>query len=112
MVSQIPLPIAQIVYQHHERMGGSGYPQALSGKDILLEARIMAVADEVRSIFYASSKSKAIEFFEALKTAREKDLPSAVKCLENSLFSCLTYLQFPQEEWVCLRTTNVIERVN
>jgi putative transposase len=28
------------------------------------------------------------------------------------LESCLTYLQFPEEEWVCLRTTNVIERVN
>jgi len=70
------------------------------------------VADQVRSIFYASSKSKAVEFFEAFKADRQKDLPSAVKCLENSLNSCLTYLQFPQEEWVCLRTTNVIERVN
>jgi putative transposase len=70
------------------------------------------VADQVRSIFYASSQSKAIEFFEAFKTDRQKDLPSAVKCLESSLNSCLTYLQFPQEEWVCLRTTNVIERVN
>jgi len=70
------------------------------------------VADEVRSIFYAASKSKAIEFFDSFKTEREKDLPSAVKCLENSLNSCLTYLQFPEEEWVCLRTTNVIERVN
>lgn len=70
------------------------------------------VADEVRSIFYASSKSKAIEFFEAFKAHREKELPSAVKCLENSLGSCLTYLQFPHEEWICLRTTNVIERIN
>ena len=70
------------------------------------------VADQVRSIFYATSKSKAIEFFEAFKADREKDLPSAVRCLESSLNSCLTYLQFPQEEWVCLRTTNVIERVN
>ena len=70
------------------------------------------VADEVRSIFYAASKSKAIEFFDSFKTEREKDMPSAVKCLENSLNSCLTYLQFPEEEWVCLRTTNVIERVN
>ena len=70
------------------------------------------VADEIRSIFYASSKSKAIKFFESFKAEREKDLPSAVKCLENSLNACLTYLQFPQEEWVCLRTTNVIERVN
>lgn len=70
------------------------------------------VADQVRSIFYASSKSKAIEFFEAFKADRENDLPSAVKSLESSLESCLTYLQFPEEEWVCLRTTNVIERVN
>ena len=50
MVSQIPLPIAQIVYQHQERMDGSGYPQGLSGKDILLEARIMAVADVVEAM--------------------------------------------------------------
>ena len=39
------LPIAQIVYQHHERMDGSGYPQGLKGDKILLEARIMTVAD-------------------------------------------------------------------
>ena len=70
------------------------------------------IADEVRSIFYASSKSKAMEFFENFKSRWEKELPSAVKCLEASLDSCLTYLQFPQEEWICLRTTNVIERVN
>ncbi len=70
------------------------------------------VADEVRSIFYAASKSKAMAFFESFKAKREKDLPSAVKCLANSLSACLTYLQYPDEEWVCLRTTNVIERVN
>jgi putative transposase len=70
------------------------------------------VADEVRSIFYASSKSKAMAFFKSFKANREKDLPSAVKCLENALSSCLTYLQFPEEEWICLRTTNIIERVN
>ena len=70
------------------------------------------VADQVRSIFYASTKSKALEFFESFKAQREKELPSAVKCLETSLESCLTYLLFPQEEWICLRTTNVIERVN
>lgn len=70
------------------------------------------VADEIRSIFYASSKSKAMGFFEQFKTARQQELPSAVKCLETSLPSCLTYLDFPQEEWICLRTTNVIERIN
>lgn len=70
------------------------------------------IADEVRSIFYASSRKKALQFFEQLKSRWEKNLPSAVKCLGNSLESCLTYLRFPQEEWICLRTTNVIERVN
>jgi len=70
------------------------------------------IADEVRSIFYASSKKKAIQFFEDFKAEWEKEIPSAIKCLERSLQACLTYLDFPQEEWVCLRTTNVIERVN
>ena len=70
------------------------------------------IADEVRSIFYASSKTKAMEFFESFKFRWEKELPSAVRCLETSIDSCLTYLQFPKEEWICLRTTNVIERIN
>ncbi|MBN1662809.1 MAG: PAS domain S-box protein [Deltaproteobacteria bacterium] len=45
-----PWPLAQIVLQHHERMNGSGYPQGLSGDDILPEARILAVADVVEAI--------------------------------------------------------------
>ena len=40
-------PIPQIVLQHHERMNGSGYPQGLMGEKIILEARILAVADMV-----------------------------------------------------------------
>ena len=43
-------PLAQIVYQHHERMDGSGYPRNLKGDEILLEARIMAVADVVEAM--------------------------------------------------------------
>jgi PAS domain S-box-containing protein/putative nucleotidyltransferase with HDIG domain len=43
-------PIAQIIQQHHERMNGSGYPLGLAGKDILLEARILAVADVVEAM--------------------------------------------------------------
>ena len=42
---QSPLPIAEIAYQHHERLDGSGYPRGLSGDGILLEARILSVAD-------------------------------------------------------------------
>jgi len=43
-------PLAEIVYQHHERMDGSGYPRQLKGEEILMEARILAVADVVESM--------------------------------------------------------------
>ena len=45
-----PWPLAEMVYQHHERMDGSGYPRNLKGDDILIEARILAVADVVESM--------------------------------------------------------------
>jgi putative two-component system response regulator len=45
-----PWPIAEIVYQHHERMDGSGYPRGIKGDDILLEARIIAVADVLEAM--------------------------------------------------------------
>jgi len=47
---EFPWPIAEIVFQHHERMNGSGYPRNLTGDQILLEARIMAVADTVEAM--------------------------------------------------------------
>jgi len=45
-----PWPLAEIVYQHHERMDGSGYPRNLKGNDILIEARILIVADVVEAM--------------------------------------------------------------
>jgi PAS domain S-box-containing protein len=45
-----PWPLAEIVHQHHERMDGSGYPRGLKGEEIIMEARIMAVADVVESM--------------------------------------------------------------
>jgi len=47
---EFPWPVAQIVLQHHERMNGTGYPLGLSGKNILTEARILAVADVVEAM--------------------------------------------------------------
>ena len=70
------------------------------------------VADDMRSVFYADTKSKALTFFEEFKKKYEQDIPSAVKCLGASLESTLSYLLFPQEEWISLRTTNPIERLN
>jgi len=71
-----------------------------------------AVADDMRSIFYASSKPKAMEFFDIFRERWQQDLPSAVRCLENSIEACLTFFICPEEEWISLRTTNIIERLN
>ncbi|MBA4397394.1 MAG: hypothetical protein C0394_08430 [Syntrophus sp. (in: bacteria)] len=43
-------PLAEIVYQHHERMNGSGYPRNLKGDEILMAARILAVSDVVEAM--------------------------------------------------------------
>jgi PAS domain S-box-containing protein len=45
-----PWPVARIVLEHHERMNGSGYPNSLEGDNILMESRIIAVADVVESM--------------------------------------------------------------
>lgn len=47
---EFPWPVALAIVQHHERMDGSGYPFGLSGPDIILEARILAVADVVEAM--------------------------------------------------------------
>jgi len=47
---EFPWPIDKIVLQHHERMNGSGYPNGISGEEILLESRIMAVADVIEAM--------------------------------------------------------------
>ena len=45
-----PWPVAEVARQHHERLDGSGYPQGLKGESILLEARILAVADVIEAM--------------------------------------------------------------
>jgi len=47
---KFPWPVAQVAFQHHERMDGSGYPHGLKGDAIIYEARILAVADVVEAM--------------------------------------------------------------
>ena len=47
---EFPWPVAETVLQHHERLDGSGYPNGISGEAIILEARILCVADVVESM--------------------------------------------------------------
>jgi len=45
-----PGPVKEVVFQHHERIDGSGYPEGLTGKDMLLETKIIGVSDVVEAI--------------------------------------------------------------
>jgi PAS domain S-box-containing protein len=47
---EFPWPVADMVHQHHERMDGSGYPEGLTGDEILVESRILCVADVVEAM--------------------------------------------------------------
>ncbi|MDD2769767.1 MAG: response regulator [Methylococcus sp.] len=69
-----PWPIARIVLQHHERLNGTGYPQGLQGEEILLEARILAVADVVEAMLSHRPYRAALGIEAALEEiARHRD---------------------------------------
>jgi len=66
-----PWPVADIVLQHHERMDGSGYPDGISGNNILLEARILGAADTMEAMLSARSNRPA------------RDIPAVVEELST-----------------------------
>jgi len=62
-----PWPVAEIIYQHHERWDGSGYPKGLKDDEILLEAKILAVADVVEAMCSHRPYRPAYSIEEALE---------------------------------------------
>lgn len=68
---QFPWPLAEIIYQHHERLDGSGYPRGLKGDQILMEARILGVADVVESMSSFRPYRPALGFDQALQDLRD-----------------------------------------
>jgi PAS domain S-box-containing protein/putative nucleotidyltransferase with HDIG domain len=62
-----PWPVLQAIRQHHERLDGSGYPAGLTGEDIILEARILGVADVVDAMVSTRSYGPAQGIDKALK---------------------------------------------
>jgi putative nucleotidyltransferase with HDIG domain len=68
---EFPWPIAEMVYQHHERMDGTGYPQQLAGPEILLEARVLAVADLVEAMSSHRPWRPAFALEEALEQVEQ-----------------------------------------
>ncbi len=91
---EFPWPIADIVLQHHERMDGSGYPNGLKGDEIMLEARILAVADVVEAMSShrpyrpARGLDKAIEEIKenAGKLYDPKIVDACLKLFANGVF--------------------------
>ncbi|MGD9212776.1 MAG: HD domain-containing phosphohydrolase, partial [Desulfobacteraceae bacterium] len=69
---QFPWPLAEIIYQHHERLDGSGYPRRLKGNQILIEACILAVADVVESMTSFRPYRPTIGMEEAIKELRRQ----------------------------------------
>jgi HD-GYP domain-containing protein (c-di-GMP phosphodiesterase class II) len=65
---EFPWPVAEIIYQHHERLDGSGYPQGLTGDKMCLEAKILAVADAVEAMSSHRPYRPALGIEKALAT--------------------------------------------
>jgi PAS domain S-box-containing protein len=83
---EFPWPIAQVVFQHHERMDGSGYPEGLHGTEITSEARILAVADVVEAMTFHRAYRPALGLEPALKEiVRQKESLYDAKVVEACL---------------------------
>ena len=67
-----PCDVAKVVAQHHERLDGTGYPKGLSGSEILIEARILAVADVVEAMSSHRPYRPGLGTEAALKEITEK----------------------------------------
>lgn len=64
---EFPWPIADVVYQHHERLDGSGYPLGLREADIVTEARVLAVSDVVEAMTFHRAYRPALGLEAALR---------------------------------------------
>jgi PAS domain S-box-containing protein/putative nucleotidyltransferase with HDIG domain len=83
---EFPWPVATIVLQHHEKLDGSGYPRGLSDGNILLEARILAVADVVEAMASHRPYRAALGIDSALKEISEN---SGILYDADAVDSCL-----------------------
>ncbi len=65
-------PVAEVALQHHERLDRSGYPQGLTGEEIILVAKILAVADVFEALISHRPYRPAYNVEEALKIIEEE----------------------------------------
>ncbi|MCG8039130.1 MAG: response regulator [Candidatus Thiodiazotropha taylori] len=83
--ANFPWPVADIIYQHHERLDGSGYPQGVAGDAICIEARILAVADVVEAMATHRPYRPALSISAALE---EIECGSSIKYDSKVVTAC------------------------
>jgi len=99
-----PGPVADIVLQHHERLNGSGYPNRKTGEEILLEAKILGVADIVEAMSTHRPYRSAIGIDEALNEIKKgKGILFDPDCVE----ACLRVVNKCQGDGVTDNTSNL-----
>lgn len=69
-----------------------------------------AVREELRAIFYQSSRIQADQLAAAFRTKYLPHYPSAIACMDRDWDACLTFYAYPEEHWPNIRTSNIIER--
>lgn len=91
-----PWPVTKAILQHHERLDGSGYPEGLIGDDIVLEARILGVADVVEAMSSHRPYRPALGLESALQ---EISRSSGVLYDSNVVHACLRLLNKNKPEF-------------
>jgi HD-GYP domain-containing protein (c-di-GMP phosphodiesterase class II) len=94
-----PWPVAEIILQHHERINGSGYPHNLAGDKIMLEAKILAVADVVEAIASHRPYRPALGIDKALEEIEQNrgilyDAEAVDMCLKLCRHKGFTFAMF------------------
>lgn len=83
---EFPWPVAEAVRQHHERLDGKGYPQGLTGDAVILEARIIAIADVVEAMATHRPYRPTLGIDTALK---EIEAGTGTRYCEHAATACL-----------------------
>jgi PAS domain S-box-containing protein/putative nucleotidyltransferase with HDIG domain len=96
-----PWPVAEIVYQHHEHLDGTGYPRGLFDSDILLEAKILAVADVVEAMSSHRPYRPSLGITRALDEIREgRGIRYHIQSVDACLHLVLeNKIEFCSEDW-------------
>jgi PAS domain S-box-containing protein/putative nucleotidyltransferase with HDIG domain len=93
---QFPWPVKEMIYQHHERVDGTGYPQGLKGDEIVLEAKIIAVADVVEAITSHRPYRPAMGLDMAMSITREQ---AGTGLDANIVNNCVALFEEDGFEW-------------